>query len=259
VSTLSVERVGAALVLTLSRTAKRNAIGREQAKELAAVLEDLAEDVRGVVLVSSHEDVFVSGGDLDEIAALLELGPEGAEAIASVGAVLGVIEAAPVPVVAAVAGEVFGGGCELLLLCDAVFAEERAGLSFRHARMGLSPAWGGAPRLLQRAGPLAARDLLFTGRRVSARECLALGLVTEVADDARARALSFVESVAHHDRAVIAAQKRLVLELERAARGGDAAAELERSTLRGLFAVGENARVLVAHRARRARSGADER
>jgi enoyl-CoA hydratase/carnithine racemase len=259
VSTLSAERVGAALVLTMSRVAKRNAIGREQAHELADVLEHLEADVRGVVLASGHEEVFVSGGDLDEIAALLELGPEGADAIASVGGVLTAIEAAPVPVVAAVAGEVFGGGCELLLLCDAVFAEERAGLSFRHARMGLSPAWGGAPRLLQRVGPLAARDLLFTGRRVSARECAALGLVTELADEARARALEFVESVAGHDRAVIAAQKRLLQELERAARGGDAAAELERSTLRQLFGVGENARVLVGHRARRARTDPGER
>lgn len=250
-STLVVERVGAALVLTLSRVAKRNAIGREQAEELASLLEDLEEDVRGVVLASGHADVFVAGGDLDEIASLLELGSDGADAIASVGGVLATLEAAPVPVVAAVAGEVLGGGCELLLLCDAVFAEERAGLSFRHARMGLSPAWGGAPRLLQRVGPLAARDLLFTGRRVSARECVALGLVTEVPVDARARALAFVESVATHDRAVIAAQKRLVLELERAARGGDAAADLEQRTLRQLFAVGENARVLAAHRARR--------
>jgi enoyl-CoA hydratase/carnithine racemase len=252
-SGLAIERVGAALVLSWSRPEKRNAIGREQALALAAAIAEAPSDVRGVVLASAHEGVFVSGGDLDEIASQLERGSEGADAIAEVGDVLAAIETAPVPVVAAVRGEVFGGGCELLLLCDAVFVEERAGLSFRHARMGLSPAWGGAPRLLERVGPLAARELLFTGRRVSAIECASLGLVNEVVPDARARALAFVEAVAIHDRGVVGAQKRLLRELGRAARGGDAAALLERQTLRELFGVGENARVLEAHRAKRTR------
>ena len=88
--------------------------------------------------------------------------------VIAMGTRMQMIERCAVPVVAAVTGDVYGGGCELVLLCDAVFAEEGVSFSFRHARMGLAPAWGGASRLLERVGTLQASRLLLGAAPIEA-------------------------------------------------------------------------------------------
>jgi len=214
-------------LLTVSRPEKKNALDRDTALRLAHAIDEASADqaMRGVVLLGEG-DVFLSGGDLGEIARALEA-PSGAAQVLEMGEVLAAFERAEIPVVAAVTGDVFGGGCELLLLCDHVIAEERAGFSFRHARMGLSPAWGGAARLLERVGPLGAARLLFSAERVGARDAAAMGLVGAYVPDgtARAHALAFLNEVSRADRAVIAEQKRLLLALRAEARGNAAAIE----------------------------------
>jgi enoyl-CoA hydratase/carnithine racemase len=233
--TVRVERRGAACLLTVSRPEKKNALDRHTVSLLSSAIDEASRDpaLRGVVLLGEG-DVFLSGGDLGEIARALEA-PSGAEQVLEMGVLLGAIERAEIPVVAAVTGDVFGGGCELVLLCDYVFAEERAGFSFRHARMGLSPAWGGAARLCERVGPPAAARLLFTAERVPAAEAARMGLVGAcVADEtARDHALGFIDEVARADRAVVAEQKRLLLALRAEARGR--AAEIEALTFKNLW------------------------
>lgn len=245
-----VEDRGAARVVTVCRPEKRNALSRRTVTRLARVIADAGVEprVRGVVLAAEGE-VFLAGADLGEIAAALDQ-DEAAEGVLAMGASLSVIEACPVPVVCAVAGDVFGGGCELLLLCDAVFAERRAGLTFRHARMGLSPAWGGARRLLERAGPLAASRLLLGAARVSAEQACALGLVTEVVEDGAAldAACGFVELVAKSERASVAENKRGLV----AARNlhASAYADVEAAVFRSLWA-GPAHRAAMARAAKR--------
>jgi hypothetical protein len=142
--TVRVDQRGHARLVTVSRPEKKNALDLRTADALREAIDDAAGDdeVRGIVLMGEG-NVFLSGGDLGEIARALEEA-DGAERVLEMGRLLGAIERAPVPVVAAVTGDVYGGGCELVLLCDFVIVEASAGFSFRHARMGLSPAWGGA-------------------------------------------------------------------------------------------------------------------
>lgn len=256
------ETRGHARILRFDRPEKRNALSKADVLSLADHLRAAGADpsVRGVILAAApspaERRVFVAGGDLDEIAALYELGGDaGADAIIEVGQALDAIDACAVPVVAAVAGDTLGGGCELVLRCDAVFAESHARFSFKHAAMGLSPAWGGAHRLVLRLGLLRAKELLFTARAVLAEEAFAMGLVTEIAQHAEARALAFIDTVAAHDRTVIASQKRLLQQLAAATLDPALAASLQRTTLRSLFGVGANERVLLAHRERRAKPG----
>jgi enoyl-CoA hydratase/carnithine racemase len=231
-----VDQRGHARLVTVSRPEKKNALDLRTADALREAIDAAAGDdeVRGIVLLGEG-DVFLSGGDLGEIARALEEG-DGAERVLEMGHLLGAIERAPVPVVAAVTGDVFGGGCELVLLCDFVIAEASAGFSFRHARMGLSPAWGGAARLLERVGPQHAARLLFTADRVPAAEAVTLGLAASCVPDgsAAAHALDFVERVARAERAVIAEQKQLFARLRAEARGS--AAEIEAATFRALWA-----------------------
>ncbi len=229
------EQRGSAQIVTISRPEKKNALDRRTAAALSDAIESASQDagVRGVVLLGEG-DVYLSGGDLGEIAKALE-NEDGADQVLEMGRLLAAIERASVPVVAAVSGDVFGGGCELVLLCDYVIVEVSAGFSFRHARMGLSPAWGGAARLLERLGPQHAARLLFTADRVPASEAVALGLAaTSVPDGAAAaHALDFVERVARADRAVVAEQKSLLARLRAAARGD--AADIEAKSFRALW------------------------
>ena len=167
-SGLEIESHGAARVIFLSRAEKRNALSLELAAALAVEVERAAadEEVRGIVL-AARGPVFAAGGDLSEFQQLLEK-KGGAEEVLAMGRRIREIERAPVPVLAAVTGHVFGGGCELLLLCDGAFVERGITLQFRHAEMGLAPAWGASVRLVERAGPLQATRLLATAEIIDA-------------------------------------------------------------------------------------------
>lgn len=218
---VGIETIGHAVVLTIDRPKAKNAIDRDVATRLGEGIRAASADpaVRGIVITAAGSDVFVSGGDLKEIDALTREGG-GPEEILRLLAELSEIEAAPVPVIAAVQGATFGGGCELLLMCDLVILERHAALAFRHARMGLSPAWGGATRLLERVGPLEAARLLFTGDTIGAEEAALLGLASEVVEHgaSRDRALALVERIAENPRATIAAIKRALRVAQQARR-----------------------------------------
>jgi enoyl-CoA hydratase len=170
----------------------------------------------------------MAGGDLNMVADLVKNQQSG-DAVVDLGRELAACERAAVPVIAAVQGDVFGGGCEFLLLCDVVIMESHAGLSFRHAKMGLSPAWGGLTRLVERVGPLEAARLLFTAEKIDAAEAKRLGMVNEVVPKgaSRARAISLVSRIADNPRTTVAALKRALHDVREARRGRALDAERE--------------------------------
>jgi enoyl-CoA hydratase len=219
---LRVESSGDAVVLTIDRPETKNAIDKDLARRVRDAVR-LAEGdprVRGIVLTGSGSATFVSGGDLNEISrAVREHG--GPEIVLGMYDDISVLETSELPVIAAVQGDIYGGGCELMLLCDLVIIEEHASIAFRHAKMGLSPAWGGLTRLVERVGPLEASRLLFTAEKVTAAEALGLGLVSEVVPTgaARERALARVGRIADNARTVVAAHKRALREVRESLRG----------------------------------------
>jgi len=231
--TLRVESVGDAAVLTLDRPAKHNAIDGGLARALVDAIRAASADpaVRGIVITGAGERTFTSGGDLNMLAELIGSTNEAAEGspVLAMGEELAACERAEVPVIAAVQGDAYGGGCELLLLCDLVIVESHAQLAFRHAKMGLSPAWGGLTRLVERVGPIEAARLLFTAEKIDAAEALRIGLVNEVVPKgaARARAIARVARIADNPRPTVAALKRGLREVREARRG--AATERERA------------------------------
>ncbi len=219
---LRIETVGDAVVLTIDRPESKNAIDVALARSLGEAVRLASRDpsVRGVVLTGAGEDTFVSGGDLKEFGRLVAA-DRGDEAVLGMIEELSALERCDVPVIAAVQGNVFGGGCELLLLCDLVIVERHASLAFRHAKMGLVPAWGGVTRLLERVGSIEAARLLLTAERVGAEEALRIGLVSEVVERgaARARAIAQVNRIADNPRTTVAALKRSLREARQARRG----------------------------------------
>jgi enoyl-CoA hydratase len=227
--TLGVEAAGDAVVLTIDRPECRNAIDSAFARRLGEAIRLASSDprVRGVVITAASGGVFVAGGDIRELHALAEGGAESGEVLAMFEG-LSAFEESEVPIVAAVQGDVLGGGCELLLLCDFVIVEEHAALSFRHVKMGLSPAWGGLTRLCERVGPLQASRLLLTAERIGAAEALRIGLVSEVVPTgaARSRAIAQVNRIADSPRTSVAAMKRALCKVREALRAS--AVEVER-------------------------------
>jgi enoyl-CoA hydratase/carnithine racemase len=233
--TLRVEAAGDAVVLTIDRPGARNAVDSVLARRLGESVRLASADprVRGIVITAEGGEVFMAGGDIREQDALVRGGSQGDEILGMFDE-LAAFEQSEVPVIAAVQGGVFGGGCELILLCDLVIAEQHAMFSFRHAKMGLSPAWGGMTRLLERVGPLEATRLLLTAEKVDAAEARRIGLVGEVVPtgSARSRAIAQVNRIADNSRAAVAAMKRALLDVRGALRGGAGAIERKAFTER---------------------------
>ncbi len=237
-----------ALVLTIARPEKKNAISREIAEALADAVEQAGDDdaVRAIILAADG-DVFAAGGDLDEIAADLDDG--GADNVLAIGERLRAIETCPVPVIVALTGDVYGGGCELVLLADVIVAEEQARLSFRHARMGLAPAWGGSSALLARTSAGFAARVLFTAEAIDARAAERAGLVTEVVPTGKAleRCVRLAGEIASAPRDGVAGVKASLYAARRLA--GDDARTGEANVFRALF--GGAAHRAVMHTLRR--------
>jgi enoyl-CoA hydratase len=228
---LRVEAVGDAVVLTIDRPECRNAIDSALAKRLGDAVRLAAADprVRGIVIAASGDEVFVAGGDIRELDALARDGSAPHRVLAMFED-FAAFEQSDVPVIAAVQGDVFGGGCEMLLLCDLVVVEQHAAMAFRHAKMGLSPAWGGMTRLIERVGALEATRLLLTAEKIDAAEALRIGLVNEVVPtgSARSRAIAQVNRIADNPRTTVAVMKRALLKVQELRRA--ATFELEQQT-----------------------------
>ncbi len=217
------------LVLTIDRPRAKNAIDRDVVDSLLRALEEAATNtsVHSVVLAATG-DVFLSGGDLKQLAAL-PTDESGAATVLAYGPALATIERCPLPVIAAVHGDVLGGGCELLLMCDLIIMEEQAGMRFAHVKMGLCPAWGASTRLLERIGRPRAADLLLSGRRIDAAEAKTWGLVTEVCPSncANSVAMAHADRFAQSPREVLCRMKRSLSAAEAARRNDGFAREAE--------------------------------
>lgn len=168
---------GRIALVTLNRPAKRNALNRSLAHALSTTFADLARrrDLRAVVLTGAGEQAFCAGADLTERRALSP--DDQPRHTHEINAAAEAVASLPVPVIAAVRGYALGGGAELALACDLRVAGEDATFGFPEVRVGIYPGAGGVLRLPALIGPGAARDLLYTGRRIDAATAFRLGLI----------------------------------------------------------------------------------
>ncbi|MBI1734033.1 MAG: enoyl-CoA hydratase/isomerase family protein [Candidatus Rokubacteria bacterium] len=172
---------GAALV-TFDRPDALNAVDARALTDLETVVARLeADDETAVVVLTGAGRAFVGGGDIAHMAALTP--DEGERFVHRGQAVLRRLERLPQITVAAINGFALGGGLEIALACDLRVAAESAELGLPEVTVGLIPGWGGTQRLVRLAGRGVAKDLVFTGRRLAAREALELGVVNRVVHD----------------------------------------------------------------------------
>ncbi len=176
--TLLIEVRDGIALLTVNRPEVRNALGRETVDEMHAILRDLAgrSDAGVLVITGAGDKAFVSGADIKEMRerrrreALLAINQE----------LFTAVENFPKVVIAAINGFALGGGCELALACDLRVASENARMGFPETGLGIMPAAGGTQRLPRLVGWGKAKELIFTGEIVDAREALRIGLVNQV-------------------------------------------------------------------------------
>jgi enoyl-CoA hydratase len=177
---IEVTREGAVATVTMNRPEALNAFDSAQLDALLAAFAGLRDEagVRCVILTGAGEKSFAAGADIKE---MVDLDEQGGYAFGARGhAAAKAIEALPQPVIAAVNGYAFGGGCELALACDIRICSENAVFAQPEVGLGIPPGWGGSQRLPRVVGPGMAAELILTGRRVKADEALRIGLVNAV-------------------------------------------------------------------------------
>jgi enoyl-CoA hydratase len=233
---LLLEKDGQVATITIHRPKVLNALDLKTLEELEGAATDLTEDaaIRAVVLTGAGDKAFVAGAD---IAALSTMTTREALAFADFGhKVLNLLDRMPKPVIAAVNGYALGGGCELALACDFIYAADTAQLGLPEVNLGVIPGFGGTQRLARRVGPGMAREMIFTGARLSAQRAREVGLVNEVVPRAEllARVMEVCRAICQKGPVAIAQAKRAIR------LGADisltVASELERQTFAALFA-----------------------
>lgn len=176
---LVLDEQGGVLTVTVNRPRARNALSQATLTELRHLLTHL-DGPRAVLLTGAEGPAFIAGADIREMAAMT---PEEGEVFGALGQeVTRLLEQLPVPVVACVDGYALGGGCEMALACDFVYATGKAVFGQPEVLLGLIPGFGGCVRLFRRVGVARAREMIYSGRRVDAEEAHRIGLVNQLFD-----------------------------------------------------------------------------
>ncbi len=192
--------------VTINEPKTLNALNSALLQELGDVFETLSgdKDVR-VIILTGADRAFVAGANIQEMSAL---NYDGGKTFGAKGsAVFRKIETCPQPVIAAVNGFALGGGSELALACDIRIASAKAKFGQPEVGLGITPGFSGTQRLARLVGFAKAKELIFTGKVISADEALAIGLVNQVTapeslmDEAKAMAQAIAK------QAPIAVQK----------------------------------------------------
>jgi enoyl-CoA hydratase len=167
-------------VVTINRPKALNALNGATLKELKSAFEKVAKDkkIRAAVITGGGEKAFVAGADISEMVRFTALK---ADEFATLGqAVTLEIENCPKPVIAAVNGFALGGGTELAMACDFIYASTTAKFGQPEIKLGIIPGFGGTQRLPRLVGKAMAKELVLTGEMIDAAEALRIGLVNKV-------------------------------------------------------------------------------
>jgi enoyl-CoA hydratase len=210
--TLKIAVDGAIAIVTISREAALNALSPQVLAEMSQLVGELevSTDIRCVILTGAGDKAFVAGADIAE---MHEMNPIQAHAFAGMGGAVGeAIESSDKPWIAAVNGFALGGGCELAMACDFVYASDKAKFGQPEVKLGVIPGFGGTQRLARRVGVAKCKELCMTGDTIDAAEALRIGLADKVVP--HAELLDACKAVAGRIAAngplAVAAVKRLV-------------------------------------------------
>lgn len=177
---VQLEKTKTVATITVNKPEALNALSSDVLKEMQTAITEVAKDgdLRCLVVTGAGEKAFVAGADIKEINSL---NSKTAFDFAGFGqGVFSSLEDLKIPVIAAVNGFALGGGLELAMACDFIFASEKAKFGLPECTLGLMPGFGGTVRLARKVGPSRAKQMTFTGDMISAEEAKSWGLVNDV-------------------------------------------------------------------------------
>ena len=166
--------------ITFNRPKALNALNQVLLSEFSKALDQVAADesIRVLILTGAGEKAFVAGADIGELATFSTLQ---AKHFSKAGhAIIAKLQELPIAVIAAVNGFALGGGSEIALGCDFIYAADTAKFGLPEIGLGLIPGFGGTQRLPRLVGANVAKELTFTGRMMSAAEAVQVGLVNKI-------------------------------------------------------------------------------
>jgi enoyl-CoA hydratase len=202
---------GRVATLTFNRPDKLNALNPEMWSEMSAVLSQVQKnpEIR-VLILTGQGRAFIAGADIQLFP---QFSPLEAAYYSKIGQdVLFQVEELPIPVIAAVNGFALGGGCEVAMAADILFAAEEAKFGQPEINLALIPGFGGSQRLSRLVGLGRARELCLTGRTIDAAEARSIGLVARVFPGAAlmAETLKVARGLAEKGRTALQMMKRVI-------------------------------------------------
>lgn len=166
--------------ITFNRPKALNALNGMLLEELSAALDEIEadEEIRVLVLTGAGEKSFVAGADITELATFNTLQ---CKTFSRKGqSIIGRLQELSIPVIAAVNGFALGGGSEMALACDFIYASENAMFGLPEITLGIIPGFGGTQRLPRLIGSNRAKEMIFTGKMIPAAEAETIGMVNRV-------------------------------------------------------------------------------
>jgi enoyl-CoA hydratase len=197
-------------LLTLNRSDKLNALSYELIDELMRHLDGIEENsaIRAAIITGAGDRAFSAGGDIPQFYESVKQGPESAEKqfVRRGQALTARLESFRKPIIAAVNGLAYGGGCEITEACHLAVASERAVFCKPEIKLGMPPTFGGTQRLPRLAGRKLALELLLTGEPFSAQRAYEIGLVNKVVAHANvlSTARDLAKAITHHSTLAVA-------------------------------------------------------
>jgi enoyl-CoA hydratase len=198
--------------ITFNRPEVLNALNEASLQEFSNALDAVAsdEDIRVLVLTGAGEKSFVAGADITEF---LRFNVLKAKIFAETGhGLINRLQELPIPVIAAVNGFALGGGCEIVIGCDFIYAAENAMFGLPEINLGIIPGFGGTQRLPRLIGKNMAKEMIFTGKMISAAEAHAVGWVNTVCpqDELMAEVMKTATIIASKGKASLRAAKQAI-------------------------------------------------
>lgn len=164
-------------LLTINRPDKLNALNQQVFLDIVDCLSAIEDNVRGLIITGEGQKAFIAGADIKAMSTMTE-----SEAIAfsALGHKTTMLFAdLPIPVIAAVNGFALGGGFEMAMAADFIYASDNAVFGLPETKLGLIPGFGGTQRLARLIGASKAKELVFTGRNINVDEAVNLGIVVQ--------------------------------------------------------------------------------
>ncbi len=166
--------------ITFNRPTAMNALNSALIEELSMALDNIAsnENIRVLILTGAGDKSFVAGADINELATF---NPLEAKLFSKKGhQTIHKLQMLPIPVIAAVNGFALGGGSEIALACDFIYASKNAKFGLPEITLGIIPGFGGTQRLPRLIGKNLAKELIFTGKMISAEDAMRMGIVNQI-------------------------------------------------------------------------------